>query len=234
MTTNDIPQRVSQGSPPILPVCITIDVSQSMQNSGSIDALNAALPDLKQMMIDEPLVAEMTRVGIVIFNEEADTAVPLTDLTDIDMPELAAIGGTLYQSALSKTREFLAESINSFGAGVQFYTPIVFFLTDGLPLDDESEWLSEVEALKSGKYRANVVCFGFADADAKVLTKIGRTFLWRDSDPINAVRSIFASMIGSIKTTSMSAQAGKPLGIQFPDSIRDEADLFMEIGLNEN
>ncbi len=219
--------------PVILPVCITIDVSASMQGD-AIDALNACLPDLKQMMLDEPLVGELARIGIVIFNDEADVAVPLTDLTEVDMPQFEATGATSYRAALQETRSFLEQSIRRIGTGAQFYTPIVFFLSDGAPLDDEEEWVPEAQALKaSGKYRANVVCFGFGDADPHLLTKIGRTFLFRESDPILAVREIFKSLIGSIRTTSMSVKSGGPMGIQFPEDIRENADLFMEMDVQK-
>jgi uncharacterized protein YegL len=216
-------------TPIILPVCITIDVSASMEN-GSIEALNACLPDLKAMMLDEPLVAELTRVGIVIFNDQADQAVPLTDLTEVEMPQLQAVGGTSYKAGLQETRTFLEQSVRSLGSNAQYYTPIVFFLSDGQPLDSESEWGPEADALRTGKYRANVVCFGFNQADPELLRKIGRTFLFREANPVLAVKEIFKTLIGSIKTTSMSArEASGPKGIVFPEDIMQNADLFMEM-----
>ena len=223
----------SEGDPPILPICLTIDVSASMEENGAIKALNDALPELKQMVIDEPLVAEVARIGIVIFNHDADQLIPLTDLTEVDIEPLEAVGGTSYKAALSETRAFLEQSIRALGPGVRFYTPIVFFLTDGYPLDDEAEWVPEAVALRTGKYKANVVCFGFADANAEILTKIGRTFLWRNANPMMAVKEIFKTLIGSIKTTSMSAKSSSGPMIQFPESVKEDAELFMEMDLNQ-
>lgn len=214
----------------ILPICITIDVSASMAENGSIDALNACLPDLKQMMLDQPLVAELARVGIVIFNDEADVLVPLTDLSEVDIPPLEAVGATSYRAALSETRDFLEHSIRGLGPNTPYYTPIVFFLTDGMPLDNESDWLPEIQGLRTGKYRANVVCFGFDQANPEILRKVGRTFLFRETNPVLAVREIFTTIIGSIKTTSESIKsASGPMGIVFPEDIRENADLFMEM-----
>jgi len=204
-----------------------------MEENGAIAALNEVLPNLKQMVIDEPLVAEMARIGVVIFNHEADQLIPLTDLSDVDIEPLEAVGGTSYSAALSETRVFLEQSIRALGPGVRYYTPIVFFLTDGYPLDTEEQWVPEALALRTGKYKANVVCFGFAEADADLLTKIGRTFLWREHNPVIAVREIFKTLIGSIKTTSMSAKASSGPMIQFPDSIKEDAEIFMEMDLNQ-
>jgi uncharacterized protein YegL len=196
----------------------------------AINAVNACLPDLKQMVIDEPIVGEMARIGIVIFNDTADTAMPLTDLAEVEMPQFTATGATSYQAALEETRAFIEQSIRRLGSGVQYYTPIVFFLSDGAPLDPEEAWLAAAQSLKSnGKYGANVVCFGFGGADPELLCKIGRTFLFRESDPILAVKEIFQKLEWSIRTTSMSAAAGGLAGIQFPEDITKNAELFIEM-----
>jgi uncharacterized protein YegL len=204
-----------------------------MEETGAISALNDSLPELKQMVIDEPLVAEVARIGIVIFNHEADQLIPLTDLTDVEFQPLEAVGGTSYRAALAETRAFLEQSIRRFGPGVRYYTPIVFFMTDGQPLDPEEAWLPEAVALRSGKFKANVVCFGFADADPKVLSKIGRTFLWRNTNPVMAAREIFKALIGSIKTTSQSVKSSQGPMIQLPESVKEDAELYMEMDLNQ-
>lgn len=216
-------------SPIILPVCITIDVSMSMSANGAIEALNACLPDLKSMMQDEPLVAELARVGIVTFNDSADQLVPMTDLSDVEMPAVEATGGTSYTAALKATRNFLEQSVRGFGSNAQYYKPIVFFLTDGQPLDPEASWRPEADALRSGKYGANVVCFGFNQASAEVLSKVGRTFIFKETNPVAAVQEIFMTLIGSISRTSQSISSTSKPGMVLPAELLENADLTMEM-----
>ena len=194
----------------ILPVCITVDASASMETNGSIDAVNQALPDLQELVNDDPLVGELARIGIVAFSDEFVELVPFTDLSEIDeLPAVQASGGTSYVTALRGTRTFIETGVKALGEKrPQFYSPIVFFLTDGEPLDPEELWVAEADALRQGKYKAHIVCFGFGDANAETLKQIGTTFIARDQDPVRAVREIFRQLIGSIKTTSRSIGSG--------------------------
>jgi uncharacterized protein YegL len=207
----------------ILPICLTIDTSYSMVQNGALQAVESALPELKQMLEDDPIASELARVGIVTFSDLANEVLPLTDLAEVSIPGLEAGNGTSYSAGLYETRAFLDRGIKGLGTNVQYYTPIVFFLTDGEPLDSREEWMVEAQALRSdGKYRANVVCFGFADAKPDVLSQIGTTFIAKTVDPVKAVREIFKQLLGSIKTTSASVREGAPGGLLIDPSIKNE------------
>lgn len=216
----------------ILPVCVTIDVSQSMSVNGGIDAVNACLPDLRQYILDDPIAGEIGRIGVVCFNGVAAPAMPLTDVSLVEFPHLTAEGGTSYGAALRATRTFIEDSLRSMGTHTQFYTPLVFFLTDGMPQDSVSEWGPEADLLKSGNYRANVFCFGFDDADPELLRRIGTTFLAKETDPVAAVRKAFTAIIGSLRSTSSSVQNGGGARVGFERSIMDDFDIFAGLPLD--
>jgi uncharacterized protein YegL len=192
---------------PILPICVTIDVSGSMMESGAIRAVNDCLPDLKRMVEEDPMVGEMARLGVVTFENTAKTVLPIADISMCQMPHLSAGGGTSYTAGLRETKSFFEYAIPTFGKGVRFYKPVVFFISDGLPLDGEASWMAAARDLASSKYAPHIVCFGMADADMSTLSKIANTFAFKakDGDPIAATREVFRQVIGSIKVTSASA-----------------------------
>lgn len=192
---------------PILPICVTIDVSGSMLESGAIQAVNDCLPDLKRMVEEDPMVGEMARLGVVTFENTAKTVLPIADISMCNMPHLTAGGGTNYAAGLRATKAFLEQAIPTLGKNVRYYKPVVFFISDGQPLDGEASWLAAARELATSKYAPHIVCFGMADADMSTLAKITNTFAFKakDGDPIAATREVFRQVIGSIKVTSASA-----------------------------
>ena len=78
----------------IFPVFMLVDVSASM-SGGPIEAVNAALPDLKREMLSNPTVGEIARVCVITFSDEGRVAVPLCDLAYANFPEIMVEAGTL-------------------------------------------------------------------------------------------------------------------------------------------
>lgn len=182
--------------PPIQPVCLTIDTSASMAANGAIDALSSCMKNLKAILEGEPLLAELARIGIVTFNEKACFQASLTDLTGVEIPQLVAGGGTSYTAALQGTRRFLEGSLEGLGRGRQYYRPMVFFFTDGRPEDPEYAWGPEADSLRANQqYRANVVSFGFNQARADVLRRIGRTFVTGETEPVAATTEALGEVV---------------------------------------
>jgi uncharacterized protein YegL len=220
---------------PVLPICITIDTSGSMGEVMGV--LNACLPDLKDAMRQDLTAGEMARIAIVTFNTTAYEALPMSDLDMVSMPVLQAQGVTNYAAAFKATRDVFERAIPQLGKGVRYYAPIAFLLTDGEPSDSESAWMPELQHLKNqGKYRANVVCFGFGDANQDVLRRIGLTFMARDADPVTSVKAVFRELIGSIKTTSGSVREAVETGgsgrLEFTANIRDDFIPFLPLDLS--
>jgi uncharacterized protein YegL len=205
---------------PVLPICLTIDVSGSMQATGAIEAVNTCLPELRAMVMADPTIGEMARLSIVTFENTARTVVESLDIRDIAFPHLTASGGTNYTAALREGRASIERAIRGLGRGVRIFSPVMFFISDGEPNDAEPSWLAARQELAEMKYRPNVVAFGMGEANLGVISKLASkmpngvpfAFLARDTDPVAATREVFKQIIGSIKVTSASARTAAANG----------------------
>jgi uncharacterized protein YegL len=209
-----------QESYPVLPICLTIDVSGSMQASGAIEAVNTCLPELRAMVLADPTIGEMAKLSIVTFENTARTVVESQDIRDITFPHLIASGGTNYTAGLREGQAAIERAIRQLGRGVRIFSPVMFFISDGEPNDAEPNWFAAREQLSQMRYRPNVVAFGMGDANLAVISKLATkmsngvpfAFLARDTDPVAATREVFKQIIGSIKVTSASARTAAANG----------------------
>jgi len=190
----------------IFPVFLLVDVSASMAG-GPIEALNKALPEMKQEMLSNPTVGEIARVGLVTFSDEARTVVPLSDLAYADIPEVLVEGGTNFAAGFRGVRAAIDAGLGSLPKGTPIYRPVVFFMSDGMHQARE-DWVPALELLRDPKwkFRPEEVTFGFADAKGDALGRIANryAFMAKDRDPAVQVREIMNALIGSIVTTSTS------------------------------
>jgi hypothetical protein len=79
---------------PVFPLFLLLDVSGSMSGE-PIEALNEALPGLKEAIRQDPTVGEIARIGVITFSDEARTVLPLCDLLYAEMPSLSCEGGRI-------------------------------------------------------------------------------------------------------------------------------------------
>jgi uncharacterized protein YegL len=192
----------------VFPVFMVVDVSASMAG-GPIEAVNAAMPDLKREMQSNPSVGEIARVCLVTFSDVGRTLIPLCDLADADLPELMVEGGTNFAAAFREVKSAIINGLRSLPKGTPFYRPVVFFMSDGEHQAREP-WDSALDDLKdkNWKFAPEIVCFGFGDASraTAALQRIATrfAFLAKESDPAAAAREIMNTLISSIRTTSTS------------------------------
>src|SRR3954463_15621114 len=95
---------------PVFPVFLVIDVSYSMAGE-PIDAVNRALPELREMIEDDPQVGEIAQVGIITFSDVATSVLPLCDVSRSQMPVLAPESGTNFAAAFRLAKKQIEEEI---------------------------------------------------------------------------------------------------------------------------
>lgn len=190
----------------IFPVFLLIDVSASMAG-GPIEAVNAALPELKTEMLSNPTVGEIARVAVLTFSDEGRTVVPLCDLADADIPEITAEGGTNFAAGFRELKQAIDSGMAALPKGTPVYRPVAFFMSDGEHVARE-DWQAAHDQLrdKSWKFAPEVVAFGFGNANREVIRRVATRFSFeaKDQDPVVQVREIMNALIGSIRTTSTS------------------------------
>ena len=191
---------------PVFPVFLLIDVSASMAG-GAIEAVNAALPDLKKEMSSNPTTGEIARVGVVTFSNTGRTVIPLSDLAEVDLPEIMVEGGTNFAAGFTEVKRAIDSGLRALPKGTPFYRPVVFFMSDGMHQAAE-DWRQALRELtdRSWKLAPEIVAFGFADAKAEALQQIATryAFMSKDTDPVEQVREIMQALLGSIRTASAS------------------------------
>ncbi len=149
---------------------LLLDTSGSMQGA-PIDALNQGLQHFKQELMSDKMATQRVEVGIITFGpvevntdfQTADAFIP---------PQLAVSGNTPMGAAIEQGLDMLeARKATYKQAGISYYRPWVFLITDGAPTDD---WNRAVERVRLGEEKKQLSFFavGVEGADMSLLAQI--------------------------------------------------------------
>lgn len=208
-----------------MPFYILCDVSGSMWVD--IPALNAGIARLKQDIMRDPVVDDLTMLSIITFADTARTVVPLNFPTEVSLPTLVSGGLTNFGPAFREFhRAFEEDRVRLRSEGKRIFRPCVFFLTDGEPTDgDYAETFASLLGYDPVGRQGNprypyVTAFGFREATAETMATIsypdfgekrGRYFLAREGA---AIADLLAEISGAIATSvvgsALSATSGMP------------------------
>jgi uncharacterized protein YegL len=197
---------------------IVADVSYSMQESGAIIAANTLLKEVHDAIVDSPVIADVVRLGVIDFSDDAQVLLRLGDLRDVTtIPELRARGGTSFAAAFRQLRQEIERDIPALkGDNYKVFRPAVFFITDGQPTDDGGTLQAAFADLtaRDFRYRPNVIPFGVGDAtkasvDPWVFPTTGekqmRSYVAKDgADPAKAITEMAHLLISSILASAGS------------------------------
>lgn len=201
-------------SPRVLPFYLLCDESGSMAGA-PLDEVNDCLPKLHSVIAGDPFVAARSRFCLIGFADEARVLLPLTDLAAVNaIPVLDASGQTSYGRAFGLLRRTIDRDARRLTAdGYQVLRPAVFFLSDGLPTDDD--WPRGYAELTdaSWPWRPEILAFGFGDADMHTIGEIAtaRAFIADGSRGVgDALREFAESLIRSIVDSASSGEPSLP------------------------
>ncbi len=202
----------------VLPIYFVGDESHSM-NGGPIEAVNHGLLDLRDEVAKHPLIGKKVRFGIITFADTAQTRLELSELSEeLILPTLAPRGrGTSYASAFEALRAVIPADVALLKAsGYQVHRPSVFFLSDGLPTDNEQRWQERLEQLRDPALpeRPNILAFGVGEADPGVIRRIASSprFAFMMLDGIStagAIAEFAASMLNSMVSSAERLDRGE-------------------------
>ena len=174
----------------LLPVYLVLDTSYSMQDEdGRFDAALSFLPKLLSAMTDSASLSDKIRVEVITFDEDAKVALALGGLNEVEEwivrnkknPIVPDGDSTYYGKAFDKlasqiqigVRQIQSEKVGD--DGYKAYRPVVFFITDGEPNDEQSARNKAFDNLTNPKfeYRPNIICVGVGDAKQEDLIAYG-------------------------------------------------------------
>ncbi|MEU6773423.1 VWA domain-containing protein [Streptomyces sp. NPDC046759] len=208
----------------ILPFYLLCDESGSMIGE-PIDSINGALPGLHHEISTNPTVADKTRFCLIGFSDTATVLQPLVDLSDIEeVPALAAGGLTSYGEAFRTLKRCIEDDVAALKAqGHEVYRPVAFFLSDGIPTDED--WEQAYKELSQSRFCPKIISFGIGDAEEATIAHVAnfRAFMQKDSSvtPSQALREFATSLTRSIvrSAASIAADGGNGFTLAVDDTV---------------
>jgi uncharacterized protein YegL len=153
---------------PFCPCILLLDVSRSMSGA-RINSLNAGLRSFKDSLTEDDLAKNRVQVAVVTFSGATSVIQDFVTASDYNPPTLLPEpGGTQMSSAILKAIEMIKERKDLYkSAGVEYYRPWIFLITDGEPTDGIDLFNQAAQVVKKGEADKAFAFFsvGVEDAD---------------------------------------------------------------------
>lgn len=176
----------------VFPFYVVCDVSKSMwdpsfsngQPVTPLSVIEDALPDMLMVLEDDPVACDTAHLGIVAFGDAPQVVLPLTPLAhDPMIPALPHQICTNFVDVFSFLDHQLRRDHQAFtAAGLGYYAPVIFFLTDGNPQvngkeQPESVWMPGRQALgaASHPFPPVIVALGIGTVSVNTVRQIRST-----------------------------------------------------------
>ncbi len=186
-----------------LPCILLLDISGSM-NGSAIAQLNTGLVAFADSLKKNELASMRVEVSIITFGGSAVMKQDFVTADQFTPPTLSATGGTPMGAAINLALDKLEERKQIYKkAGLSYFRPWVFLITDGEPTD---EWHTAATRIQALEERKGVTFFvvGVDQAKMNTLTQIapkdrppvklnglefGALFVWLSSSLSSVSRS---------------------------------------------
>jgi uncharacterized protein YegL len=168
-----------------------------------IDLLNEGLVTLKETLAADSLASRRAEIAIVTFGDIVTTVQDFVTAENFQPPRLHASGLTPMGEAIQTGLDMIASRKASYrAAGVSYYRPWIFLITDGGPTD---AWQQAAMQVKQGEASKSFAFFTVAveDANMDVLAQIST----RPPAKLRGVnfREMFLWLSQSMQAVSQSA-----------------------------
>jgi uncharacterized protein YegL len=142
--------------------------------STRIDSLNEGLVTFKESLAADSLASRRAEIAIVTFGGVITTVQDFVTAQHFYPPRLDATGGTPMGAAILTGLDMITKRKSVYrSAGIAYYRPWVFLITDGGP-DPDDPWMDAAEKVKHGEASKSFAFFtvGVEGANMNVLSQI--------------------------------------------------------------
>lgn len=146
--------------------------NEVLGGTSRIDLLNEGLVTLKETLASDSLASRRAEIAIVTFGDTVTTIQEFVTAENFQPPKLQASGSTPMGQAILTGLDLIAKRKAIYrSAGVSYYRPWIFLITDGGPTDP---WQSAAEQVKRGEESKAFAffTFGVEGANMDVLSHI--------------------------------------------------------------
>jgi uncharacterized protein YegL len=159
---------------PRCPCVLVLDTSGSM-NGNPILHLKTGLEQYKDELLGDSLARKRVEIALITFGESVETIQHFTTADSLILPALVPRGSTPMGEALLQAVKLVeARKLEYKAAGITYYRPWIFLITDGAPTDQPGIWANAIKELRSGMEKKSYLLFavGVAGADMKKLAEL--------------------------------------------------------------
>jgi uncharacterized protein YegL len=170
-----------------------------------IEAVKNGVQVLISTLRQDPYALETAYLSVITFDSSAKQAVPLTELSLFQMPDIQASGTTSLGEALTLLSNKIDSEVTRTTAEVKGdWKPLVFLMTDGGPTDNWQKGLADFQKRKVGIV---VACAAGQGADTKILKQITEIVVQLDTADSATIKAFFKWVSASVSTGSQKVEA---------------------------
>ena len=149
-------------------IVLILDVSGSMAGA-KIDTVNQALVKFRDIIREDSVTALRADVAIIEFDHEP-RVYDFVNGADFEYPILAAKGGTNFSKPVNLALDLIEARKQSYrDGGIAYYRSLAYFLTDGIPVDDDPDRLAQTaRRLAAAEENRSVAFFSFLISDCDI------------------------------------------------------------------
>lgn len=206
----DFNPRVNEDNPdPRIACALLLDTSTSMTGE-PIDQLNRGFDLFCDEIKKDELARKRTEIEVITFGGMARVEIPFTEGRDLQPRRLVASGGTPMGAALDLALDELAQRKHAYKqAGLEYYRPWLFVLTDGEPTDD-GVFSAAAVRVREAEAARGVSVFGIGVGAGANLTRLKAISSLREPVMLDGLsfREFFAWLSASLGAASASNAFG--------------------------
>lgn len=211
----------------LLPAYVMADESYSMKPNSV--ALAEGLVSLHESLRAEPMIAAKVRLAILGFSGDVEVRLPLADVRgETRLPQFVIRTETSYAAAFEDLLTRIPADVRALKAqNYSVHRPVVFFLSDGQPTDDdENAWRGPHRRLVDRAVTPtapNIIACGVGRAEAQTMLDVAtrKEFAFVAVPGADIGRSI--AKFFEVLTASL-VESGRALASETPELVVERPD----------